>query len=91
VAVEADTAAVVVVDMVEVAVSTEGAEAFMVAWAEVDFVPADFAEAGRTLRAEALGAAASAEASVAMVAATATVAMMVDTADTVTTITDQVL
>jgi hypothetical protein len=86
VAVGADTAAVV--DMVEVAVSTEGAEAFMVAWAEVDFVPADFAEAGLTLRAEALGAAASAEA---MVAATATVAMVVDTADTVTTITDQVL
>jgi hypothetical protein len=76
---------------VEVAVSTEGAEVFMVAWAEVDFVPADFAEAGLTLRAEALGAAASAEASVAMVAATATVAMVVDTADTVTTITDQVL
>jgi len=91
----ADTAAAVV-DMVAAAVSTEGAEAFMVAWAEVDFVPADFAEAGHTLRAEALGAAASAEATVAMVVATvamvaATAAMVVDTADTVTTITDQVL
>ena len=89
VAVGADTE--VVVDMVAVAVSTEGAEAFTVAWVEVDFVPADFAEAEHTLRAEALGVAASAEATVAMVAATATVAMVVDTADTVTTITDQVL
>jgi len=86
VAVGADTE--VVVDMGEVAVSTEAAEAFTVAWAAVDFVPAASAEAGHTLRAEALGAAASAEA---MVAATATVAMVVDTADTVTTITDQVL
>jgi hypothetical protein len=77
VAVEADTE--VVVDMVAVEVSTEGAEAFMVAWAEVDFVPADFAEAGHTLRAEALGAADSAEVTAAMVV------------DTVTTITDQVL
>jgi hypothetical protein len=93
VVVAADTAAAVV-DMVavEVAVSTEGAEAFMVAWAEVDFVPADFAEVGHaSLAADIEGAdmvVDSAEVTVAMVAATA---MVVDTADTVTTITDQVL
>jgi hypothetical protein len=85
-AVGADTE--VAVDMVAVEVSTEVAVAFMVAWAEVDFVPAVSAEAGHTLRAEALGAAASAEA---LAAATVTAAMMVDMADTVTTITDQVL
>jgi len=90
----ADTAAAVV-DMVAAVVSTEGAEAFMVAWAEVDFVAADFAEAGHTSLAAAIEGADmvvdSAEVTVAMVAATATVAMVVDTADTVTTITDQVL
>jgi hypothetical protein len=98
----ADTAAAaVVVDMVEVeaAVSTEGAEAFMVAWAEVDFVvvvaealpDAAFMEEALVSRAAAIEGAGSAEVTGAMVAATATAAMVVDTADTVTTITDQVL
>jgi len=74
------------------------AEAFMVAWAEVDFVPADFAEAGHTSLAADMAdiegadmVVDSAELTLAMVAATATAAMVVDTADTVTTITDQVL
>ncbi len=98
VAVGADTEVVVDMVAVEVVVSTEAAEAFMVAWAEVDFVPADFAEAGHTsLAADIEGAdmvVDSAELTLAMVAATATAAtaaMVVDTVDTVTTITDQVL